>query len=247
MTTGKKMSIDCSDANYTILSHIKETTKTPYGKIINSLINNFCDLPEDIGNDLIEFCKYKINMYFDCANEANEPERSELLKKINIYQDIIAFLNHGNKIQIDEIRRELKMTTIPIKSGIVLFPKDWVVINPEKASQCKYAGVVECIHAKHQGIPYFLFFSNAKYSCDYTNQEIESINSLCIKKSQQFARELNYQNTFMAESKRIRECLAAKYHLSIPIVRYLHLYEHGDPHYPINYHPPYGAMIIRNH
>lgn len=31
-----------------------------------------------------------------------------------------------------------------IKNGVLICPKDWIVLNPEEAKNMEYAGVVEC-------------------------------------------------------------------------------------------------------
>ena len=246
MAFTKKMSIDLSEENKIKLEKIKEETRRPYGNTINILIDTFCDLPEEISEDMINFCKAKVRMLLDQMDKSGEFEVEVLSSKIQKYLDIMTFLNNGNEISIDQIKREPVMKTILIKNGTVICPRDWIVVNPEQADQCEYAGVVECRNAEWYGIPHFLFLTNTKYASDYSDQEIDHIDKLCAQESPLFARAVANQVSLIADPVRPGEYLNAKKHLTSPLVGHFHLYEHGDPCYPADYKPPYGAMIVRN-
>lgn len=243
---GKKLSIDLPDSNRIKLEKIKEETRTPYGSTINTLIDTFCDLPDEISQDIIDTCKAKVRSLLDQMDKAGGFELADISAKVQKYLDIMAFLNHGQAISIDQIKREPEMKTISIKNGSVIYPANWIVVNADQATQCEYAGVVECRNAERYGIPHFLFFTNEKYAKDYSQQEKTRINRLCAYASRLFADAEKQQVPLVADPEHPGEYLNSKEHLDSPYIGHFHLYEQGDPTYPSDYNPPYGAMVVRN-
>ena len=133
-----------------------------------------------------------------------------------------------------------------IKNGVVVYPEDWIVVNREVAPERRYAGVVECRDADGIRIPHFLFFTNRQYAREYTEQEIAQINRLCAHASQIFARVQEMQVKPVPDPDHPGRYLNEKEYLDAPQIGYFALYEQGDPAYPSDYDPPYGAKIIRN-
>ncbi|MFR3625288.1 MAG: hypothetical protein ACLTU1_16900 [Blautia wexlerae] len=246
MAFGKKMSIDLSEDNKIKLEKIKAETRTPYGNTINTLIDTFCELPEELRANMIDFCKTKVQILLDQMDKSGAFEVEVLSAKIQKYMNIMTFFNNGNEIRIDQIKREPVMKTIPVKNGTVICPQDWIVVNLDQADQCEYAGVVECRNAERYGIPHFLFLTNTKYASDYSDQEIDHIDTLCAQESPLFAKALANQVSLIADPEHPGEYLNTKEHLASPFIGHFHLFEHGDPCYPADYKPPYGAMIVRN-
>nr|WP_317439673.1 hypothetical protein [uncultured Enterocloster sp.] len=242
----EKISVDLTEANKIKSEKIKEETRIPYGNTINTLINLFCEIPEEIRADMIDFSKAKVRMLLDQMDRSGEFDRIELFKKAQKYMDIMTFFNNGNEISVDQIKRKSVMKTILVKNGTIICPRDWIVVNPDQADQCEYAGVVECRNAERYGIPHFLFLTNTKYASDYSAQEIDHIDTLCAQESPLLAKAVANQVPLIADSEHPGEYLNVKEHLASPLIGHFHLYEHGDPCYPADYKPPYGAMIVRN-
>ena len=243
---GKKLSIDLPDENRRKLEQIKERTRIPYGGTINTLISTFCDLPDELRSDLSDFCIAKLQILCDQMDRAGGFELEALASKTKRYMDILSFLSDGSPVSLDAIKRKPRMTTISIKDGVVVYPEDWIVVNREAAPERRYAGVVECRDADGIRIPHFLFFTNRKYAREYTEQEIAQINRLCAHASQIFARVQEMQVKPVPDPDHPGRYLNEKEYLDAPQIGYFALYEQGDPAYPSDYDPPYGAKIIRS-
>ena len=241
----KKLSIDLSDENRRRLEQIKEKTHTPYGGTINTLISTFCGLPDDMRSDLSDFCTAKLQMLCDQMDRAGGFELVEISATAKKYMDILSFFNDSAPVNLDTIRRKPRMETISIKDGVVVYPEDWIVVNPDAASKCRYAGVVECRNSDGSQIPHFLFFSDKKYAREYTDQEIAHINRICAHTSQIFAYMQERQVKPVPDPNQPGKYLNEKEYLDSPKIGHFHLYEQGDPTYPSDYDPPYGAKIIR--
>jgi len=243
---GKKLSIDLPEENRKKLEQIKEKTRIPYGGTINTLISTFCDLPDKMRVDLSDFCIAKLQTLCDQMDRAGGFEREELSVTIKRYLKILSFINDGKSFSLDAIKRKPRMTTISIKDGIVIYPEEWIVVNPDVSAQCRYAGVVECRVTDDVRIPHFLFLTNKKYAREYTDQEISQINRLCAYKSQLFAKVQAMQVQLIPDPNNAGRYLNEKEYLDSPQIGYFHLCVQGDPACPSDYDPPYGAKIIRN-
>lgn len=243
---GKKLSIDLPDENRRKLEQIKEKTRTPYGGTINTLISTFCDLPDGMRSDLSDFCTTKLQTLCDQMDRAGQFELEELSTTAKRYMDIMSFINDGIPVSLDAIKRKPRMTTISIKDGVVVYPEEWIVVNPDVALERRYAGVVECRDADGTRIPHFLFFSDKKYSREYSEQEIAQINRLCAYASRVFAHVQERQVKPVPDPDHPGRYLNEKEYLDSPQIGHFHLYEQGDPTYPSDYDPPYGAKIIRS-
>lgn len=243
---GKKLSIDLPEENRRKLEQRKEKTRIPYGGTINALISTFCDLPDNIRSDLSDFYTAKLQTLCAHMDRAGDFEREELKITIKRYMEMLSFINDGIPINLDAIKRKPKMTTISIKDGVVIYPEEWVVVNPDVAAQCRYAGVVECRVTDDVHIPHFLFFTNNKYAREYSKQEITQINRFCANESKQFAKVLAMQVQLVPDPDHPGTYLNEKEFLDSPKIGYFHLYVQGDPTCPSGYDPPYGAKIIRN-
>lgn len=243
MAFGKKLSIDLKNENQIKLEKIKKESRSPYGSTINSLIKTFCDLPEEIRADMTTFCEYKIQSLCKQMNIAKgyELERTTLLTEK--YIDIITFFS-GTTVSLEAIVSKPKMNTIAIKGGTIIFPDDWIVINPNAAKFFTNAGVVECREACGLRAPHFLFFTNETKK--FSREEIERINMLCAKASPVFEKILKLQVHLVEDPDRPGKYLNEKEFLASPQIGHFFLYEQDDPSYPSEYEPPYGARIIRH-
>ena len=243
MAFGKKLSIDLTNENQIKLEKNKKESRSPYGSTINNLIKTFCDLPEEMRSDMIAFCESKIQFLCQQMDIAKgyELERTTLLAEK--YIDIITFLK-GTTVSIETIKSKPKMSTIAIKGGTVIFPDDWIVINPNTANFFSNAGVVECREACGLRAPHFLFFTNETQK--FSKLEIERINMLCAKASPIFEKILKLQVHLIEDPDHPGKYLNEKEFLNSPQIGHFFLYVQDDPSYLSEYEPPYGARIIRH-
>ena len=239
-----KLSFDVSSENRHRLEKIKRETGMKYGATLNALIQTFCDLPYDVSADLFDFCKLKVQLLYETMDSAGEYEAQELLDKADRYLSILRFLNHGIPVKVTPIERKPAMRTVPIKDGVVTFPSDWIIVNPEESALCSFAGVVECRNSEKFGIPHFLFFNNAASGKDYSEEELSRVDQLCAELSPEFASALQNQVSLKKKKKNPGKYLNIEEHLSSPFIGHFALYVKDDASKTGN--PPYGAMIIRN-
>ena len=136
-----RLTIDLTNKSKKILENLKLNLSMPFGTIVNNIISTFCDIPEDMKTDLIQYCKLQINDLSNRMEGAAPLEFENLSRKRKKYINIITFLNKGVSVDIDlDIRqKENKMKKIMIKDGYILYPEDWILINPEDSmvSRCR--------------------------------------------------------------------------------------------------------------
>lgn len=72
------------------------------------------------------------------------------------------------------------MTNVAIKDGVAHIPADWIQLNPDEASRCRYAGVVACRNATKYVIPYFVFYSNYATGADYPEDFQLHVIDMCV-------------------------------------------------------------------
>lgn len=242
MASGKKLSFDITKENQSKLEKVKRDSHIPYGRTINSLIETFCVPPEEIRSDMIAFCESKIQFLSKQMDIAKGYELERTTMLVEKYIGIITFFK-GTTVSLEEIKSKPKMSTIAIKDGTVIYPDDWIVINPHTANGFSNAGVVECREACGLRAPHFLFFTNEtrKFSCE----ETERINTLCAKASPVFEKILELQVHLVEDPEHPGKFLNEKEFLDSPQISHFFLYEQDDPFYPPEYEPPYGARILR--
>jgi len=133
--TTNRLTIDLSDKNKAILEDMKANSTLPFGSIVNSIISSFCDMPPEVANELLTFCKKQIKMLYKQMDSASPFAFRELSEKAQVYINLSTMLNHGRRIGIDEIKSEPDMTRYDIEGGYVICPENWIVLNPEEAKQ----------------------------------------------------------------------------------------------------------------
>ena len=76
---------------------------------------------------------------------AGENEAKILNAEKNQYLEIAQLLNDGIPVSYDNTDPCLRK--IPVKNGLLVIPKEWILLNQEDAENCLYAVVVECLNA----------------------------------------------------------------------------------------------------
>lgn len=239
-----KISADITADNNNLLDSRRKYLGIKKSTTINELIATFCNIPESVKQDMIGYCKNKLKQDYSKMNIVGDFEMEELKKEISSLEQIAKFLNDGKEITVKEVLSTPNMQTIAIKNGSVLYPAEWIIVNPEIAQQCEYAGVIECRNGSKLGIPHFLYFSKQRMISD---SEIEQLHNLCIQKWPKFKEKvLDKQVTLIPDSNNFGEYINAEDYLAAPIIGYFNIAREGDPSLPPNYKFPSGAKIISN-
>lgn len=244
MNITKKISFDLTDSNRKKLEDIKRQTRTPYGVIMNTMINTFCGLPEEICNNLNTSISHYVRSLCDQMDHAEEFELASLTELTQKYLEILTFLNNGRTVTLESIKNKPRLKTIQIKDGIVIYPEDWILLNQDAAIVSRYAVVVECRDMDGIRMPHFLYFSTSSlnYMSDY---EINKINQLCANSSTLFQEAQKRQVKLIEDPENPGQYLNLEEYLASPEIGHFNLYEQEDSLHQRGYEPPYGAKIIR--
>lgn len=242
---GKKLSLDLSNKNADMLEKIKHEYGIPYGQMLNYLIEMFCDLPAEINQELLDFCKERLQAIYKSKDEAGEYEEQMLVNKEQVYCNLATFFNHGNPIAIDASISLPKMQQIEMLNGYLVCPCDYIVLNKDVAMQCEYASVVEVRNAGF-GVPHFLYF-HTKEANKYTDADIETIEKACVKEWPRFKdiRDNVVEPIFETSSEFGWKCLNSKEVSKSPQIGHFAIYVQGDSRYSSNYKPPMDTKIVR--
>ena len=242
----KKLSFDLTDENAKTLERIKKDQHIPYGQVINSLIEHFCMLSDDIRLELLEFCALKIEEIYKKMDGAGEYEIQTLLMKNQTYQNLSHFFNNEHKTDIDSIKIKPNMQKIDMFNGYLICPNDYIILNRDDAIHCNHASVVE-VRDSDFGVPHFIFFS-LKDVNNYTASDINTIEKLCVKEWPRFQEIIDSLVVPIpdASSVYMRYLNEEEFAMS-PKIGHFPIYVENDIRYPINYQPPMGTKIIPKH
>lgn len=237
-----KFTLDLSGDNKIAIDGITQNFQMKYGPFINLLIKSICRMTPRMKNAFIEFCKSKCDEINAQIKVAGEREKKDLEEEKGKYLEIARIINGG--LEIEYNNDDPTMRKIALKDGMLIIPKDWIVLNEEDAANCRFAGCVECRNSQKLGIPHFCFFANHQYACDYDDQFIESINESCCKKWPQFQEILHKQVKPIPDPDHRGKYLNTEEYLAAPIIGHFHIVCDDDELF--DGHPPYGAMILRS-
>ncbi len=247
-----KLTFDPTSQNKEILEKIKFERRISYGNTINCLISTFCNIPENVKKELLDFIKVRVKKLNKEMDVAGEYLFKELEEQSQSYMEIATFLNDGERISLESIESEPILKKYPIKDGILICPDDWIILNPEQADTMSYAGVVECRNSENFGrknfgrvIPHFLFFSNMKYGKEYDEYYTNHIDELCVNVWPDFQKIIDSQVEPIYDPEKPGRPINEEEWINAPSIGYFAIYEHGDPRFGPNYKPSTGARIIR--
>lgn len=244
--SSNRLTIDLTDQNKEILEDLKTKLSSPFGAIVNMIIGTFCNIPKDIREDLITYCKSEVKLLSKKIDATSPYQARALSDRIQIFLDIITVLNRGIRPTISEINDEVEMMKIPIKNGYAICPNDWIIVNPEEASKSTHAIIIECMNSSKYGIPHFLYFSIREYGNDYDDTDAEFINHKCAQAWSEFNKIMDLQVTPIKDPEHPGMMLNYEEWSNAPIIGHFHMYVQGDSRYPRDYRPPLGAQIVRN-
>lgn len=241
--SSNRLTIDLTDEAKSILEKLKAKMQKPFGQIINTTVTTVCDAPIEVKEETLNFYKRNIKLLTKQMDSASPFELRAISEKIEAYMNLAMLVNGGERISIDEINNEPDMTQYKIEGGYVVCPEDWIVLNPEEAGQCCYAGVVEC-RRKEYHVPHFLFFTN-KRANRYDDKLYSRVNRMCCQKWPKFKEILAQQVQPIDDPNNPGFQLNADEWMAAPTLGYFALYVKGDPA-PDGFVPPMGAMVVRN-
>lgn len=238
-----KLSFDLDEKNRALLEKIKCEQRIPYGNTINSLIDLFCTVPNDVSDELLEFLKKRILELSDQVDTSGEYERCSLINKLYVYTNLAKFFNNGQPIKISDLPRKPKMRKVKMLDGILLCPDSYILLNPDVASCSSYATVIECNNTKY-GAPHFVFFSQYAASL-FDESDYSTIHMYCIQEWPRFREILNSLVIPIEDPDDESHYLNAKAYLSAPRISYWPVTVHDDPALPRGFQPPNGTEIFK--
>ncbi|SDB68371.1 hypothetical protein [Butyrivibrio sp. INlla16] len=240
-----KLTTDLAEGNRAILDNLKEENNWKYGYSINTMISTFGNLPKTVKLYFLSLCKQKLKELNKRMDVAGEFEFKDLEKEHAAYDAIAKFLNNGTRISLEDLKAEPTLKKITLQDGYLICPDDWIVINPEDAQKCLYAGVIECRNGAKYGIPHLLYFCNYRYGRDYPKGFDEMMERKAVSAYPRFKEILAKQVTPIDDPDNPGMMLNADEWMEAPTIGHFAIYVQGDPTRPKDYQPPAGARIVR--
>lgn len=240
-----KFSIIVSGDNKKVLDDLTTNYMFKYGPMINKIISTFCRMPRPIKKVIEKTC---LNEYKRITAELEHTEgeyfRKPLEQEKESYLEILKLINNGIYEIEDEKEDENQMKKIKLADGYLIIPADWIVVNPENASNCRYAAVLECRNSAKYGVPHFIYLNNFQYGRDFTDSMEEDFYRKCTKAWDRFSeiKELSDKNQLVSDPDNKGQYLNTKEHLAAPIIGLFSIDEQGNN---LTGETPYGAMIVR--
>lgn len=224
----------------------KKDSGSTYVDTINTLIELFGTLPDDVHRDLMAFAKSKTLQLAKQMDLSGSFTSSTMETSLSKYLDIIAYLNGGIPISIEEIRTELDMQKIHIRNGYLICPKDFVLINPEDAQDMETACVIECRNASKYDIPHYVVFCHSREPYETADVYDAKLLDQLLRRIPKFQRIVDLQVAPIYDPEHPENILNVTEFMAAPTIGYFPVYVHGDPTKPADYKPPYGAQIIKD-
>ncbi len=255
-----KVSVDFRPDLFQIIKDIKDRNGKSTSYVINETVGAVLSLTPSIKDKLREFCLDNINSQKQKLKSYIGYEEEELKNEISQWEVLYKFFGDDTS----QIGIPSSMRRIYIKDGYVIFPSEWTVLDniDGKATECSYAGVVECRNGANYGedgkpVPHFVFFvKDAKYARDYSDELKDKVFEACAKEYPRFAELYNLQPSpadwaKIDKQEPTKESIEeADKLMKLPYFGIFNIPVKGDPAYwnavNKNYVPPYGAVVIKN-
>lgn len=240
-----KFSLNVSGDNKKTLDDLTSNCMMKYGPMINRIIGAFCRMPNSIKKVIENACltEYK-KLTAELEKTPDGFHRQPLEQERDSYLEILKLINNGIYVIPDEDHEDNDMKKVKLTDGYLIVPSDWIIVNPEKAENCRYAAVLECRNSAQYDIPHFIYLNNYKYGNQYTTDMEEHFFSLCRKIWPRFSEieELDKKNQLVPDPDNKGRFLNSEAYLNAPIIGLFSISEQGDN---ISGTYPYGAMIVR--
>ena len=235
-----KFSMDLSGDNKIAMDNMTEKFGMKYGPFLNFLIKKLCRMPDSMKQAFIAFCLQKCSEINDRLANAEGFEKKDLEEEKNSYLEMARIFNGGTPVEFSE--EDPTMKKYMMEDGVLIVPKDWIILNPELEGKCRYAGVVECRNHLKYDIPHFVFFTDIQYACDYDKHYTENIYELCTEKWSRFKEIRDKEVKLIPDPEKPGRYINEEEHLASPVIGLFHILRNDDEHYDDD--PPYGAVIV---
>lgn len=173
-----RLSIVLDDDTKDLLDKVSDRYGAKYSKMIPKLLHEICDMTPSVKSSVLDFLVKKIEQNKEILRVCNKEEKETLLKDQEEYLNIYQLITQGIAFPEDD---SIDMTYVQIKNqSLVRYPKEWIVLNPEEALECRYAGVVTLrgvADTVEKQYAHILFFS--EQDDEYTEDEYKKILSRC--------------------------------------------------------------------
>lgn len=239
----KKISINVLGENVDIIERLTMNSGYKMSPLINKIIKTVCNMPDVQRRAIEQTCLKEyanINELLENTNE--EFTRKKLIEDQEQLADMLWLMN-GCSYKIDKKVISLNnMTRIELSNGYLIYPKEWIVTNPEEAEQCRYAIVLECKNSTIYQVPHFIYLTEYNFGECNTDDLREKIYDRCRKIWVRFSEieELNEKNKLIPDPNNPNCYLNLKEYMKLPIINLFYVSEEGK-----NDEYPYGAMIVR--
>lgn len=145
-------------------------------------------------------------------------------------------------VETEKMANQPNITQHDLNGGYILYPKDWIIVNPDEAMNCHFAGVIECRLASYN-MPHLLFFSSKKMSA-LTKDDFEKINRKATEAYPAFKDMLEQQVTPIDDPDQPGHMLNADEWMKSPQLGYFPIYEFGTSTTSPYYFLPLPAMVV---
>lgn len=223
----KKMSINMTEDNICLINKLCKNLDMKYSPLINHIISVILDMPDDVQKSIIQHCRKEyIQLQKSLGSDAAYHHQA-MQRDMAALVDIAAIISCG-----DEDITVPQMVHIRMADGYVTIPDDWIIVNPDDATDSRYVSVIEIRNAAQYDAPHFIYFHKLE---NISSDEETKIYKLCTQKWDKFSDILSLSNNALTH------CHDLALFSNSPIVGIFPIYSN---HMVDN--PPYGAMIIRD-
>ena len=251
----QKLTIDLELSAREYLVYYKETQGVSFGKCINTMIKTFGAIPEESRRALYKYCAFNVkNIHQEIQNigDSETEHEKELWEQSEAYIGIMRFLSNDDKLSYNQICSGPNLTKIRIKSGYLIYSKEYIIINPEMACVSEYAGIITCRNSEEFGIkhfsekiPSFIFFSDYKTHNEYTDEFKWQMTELCVKAWPNFRAVLDSQVEPIDDPDDIRVVLNEKEWINSPEIGFMSIGDAGQKNYWYKNRVTPDAYIVR--
>lgn len=216
---GQKMSADLDDRSIKILQWLKKIYGRSYGETLRLMLRIFAnpspDTQERVKNLLIK----ELERVADEKQTADGLEKEKLEQEYREIMEMARYYNGGHHVDIREPdmsdEEQKNLRKTVMKDGVLFCPKNWIQIDKSSAEECRRAFVAEVKDPDpSKKAMHFVIFKK----CGDTRDDVTS---------------------------RLIDFLSDKYsELPGSKISIREIYIDGDPAFPEDYEPPYGAKIV---
>lgn len=236
----KKMSIDFETEIADMVEKLKK--KAPVASnstVVNGLTGPLLGASDEVKYDICLVLKKHINDADE--NDSGEGNGFHRIQEKTQRKNLETLLFLIEASMSGKFPKEYDaMKTVSLKNGILVVPRDWILLDLERPEECEYAGVLETRNGAAYGIPeHYVFF---------LKKPVKEMSALDETGVVEYCRKINPEYDRVLSEKTVKPVLAED-------GRVLNLQEYQAspipgcfpvPEQKPGEEYPYGAKIIRN-